>query len=106
MVRLKPEIDAPMPIVLAQPQTIRADSISLTWSQNRDANFAAYYIYRSEQPITILPVTPIAIKNQREQTSFIDFNLRQNQTYYYRIAVFNLANQYVLSNQVNIQLQP
>ncbi len=105
MIRLTPENGAPQAILLAQPQIINADSVSLTWSQNWDDDFAAYYIYRSEQPISILPVTPIAINNQRAQTAFIDFNLHQNQMYYYRIAVFNRSNQYTLSNQVNILFQ-
>jgi hypothetical protein len=106
VVQLKSENGVPHPILLAQPQIIRADSISLTWSQNWEDNFAAYYIYRSEQPISQLPVTPMAIKNQRAETAFIDFNLQSNRRYYYRVAVFNRANQYTLSNQVNIQLQP
>ncbi|MBN2093217.1 fibronectin type III domain-containing protein, partial [candidate division KSB1 bacterium] len=106
MIRLKPENSAPHTILLAQPQIMNTDSVSLTWSQNWDDDFAAYYIYRSEQPISLLPVTPIAIKNQREQTTLIDFNLQQNQIYYYRVAVFNRSNQYTFSNQVSIRFQP
>jgi hypothetical protein len=106
VVQLKSKNGAPNPILLAHPQIICTDSIRLTWSQSWEDNFAAYYIYRSEQPISQLPVTPMAIVNQRVETAFIDFNLLPNRRYYYRIAVFNRANQYTLSNQVNIQLQP
>ncbi|MCI0513684.1 fibronectin type III domain-containing protein [candidate division KSB1 bacterium] len=98
--------EPPQPVVLALPSAISQNSIRLSWTQNRDADFAAYYMLRSERSPVETQLTPIGIINNASTTEFVDLGLTAGKTYYYKILVFDQRQQFAASNEVVIRFQP
>ena len=83
-----PENMPPKPVVLSQPVPDTL-SLILTWSPNTDADFAHYRLYRSTTSPVDTNYAPIAIINDAQITEFRDFSAVRNNTYFYRIFVYD-----------------
>jgi len=94
----------PLPVVLFQPLLLPNNVINITWSQNTQADFASYRVYRATTPGVVLDSDLRAIITKASQTSFNDVDLQQGTTYYYRIFVFDTFAQSSGSNEETITL--
>jgi fibronectin type 3 domain-containing protein len=95
----------PTPVILALPAPVDTAALSLSWSQNNDADFASYHIFRAkagdppidpkkgQSPITILNGKP-------DNTTYIDRGLLRRTTYTYQVFVYDTGGLYSGSNPV------
>jgi fibronectin type 3 domain-containing protein len=89
----------PTPVMLALPAPVDTAALSLSWSQNNDADFASYRIFRAkdgdppidpdkqQQPIAIL-------NNNRANTTYLDRGLARGKKYTYQIFVYDLGGKH------------
>ncbi|MBD3169487.1 MAG: hypothetical protein GF307_08390 [candidate division Zixibacteria bacterium] len=92
-----------LPISVADSSGV---SLRLTWTMNEDEGFASYKIYMD----TTSPVTPASnlmatITNQSTTTTVLN-NFGYSQTYYFRVYVYNRADDYAESNEQSINVAP
>jgi len=66
-----------------------ATSLDLTWTQNLEAGFASYKIYRSTSPGVDTSSTLVAVITDQNSEAYIDTGLDPETTYYYRLYVFD-----------------
>ena len=80
--------EAPIQVTLLQPIVEDSTTLRLIWTQNNDADFKMYRVYRSvSSPVDIVTATPITIIYKQSKTEFIDKGLSKNVTYYYCVVV-------------------
>lgn len=96
-----PKNQPPTPVTLAVPSPQDTTRLRLNWSQNNDADFSDYLIYRSLDTPVDTTQTPIMILNRRQDTTFTDSNLRPRTTYYYRVFVRDTRGARSGSNEVS-----
>lgn len=90
----------PTSVVLEEPVDITDDSLTLSWSQNTDQNFAQYEVYQSQISYVTLSDTLVAtLENPAKTTISLD-DLSAQTTYYFRVFVINDVGQAVGSNEV------
>ena len=91
----------PMPVVLYEPSEVTDSAILLTWAKNQNDDFEMFKIFRSlsegvtensEQLITIYEDTAI---------SYLVEGLQENQTYFFRVLVYDSYNFSSESNEVS-----
>jgi len=80
-----PVLDMGVTRSIAAPST----SLNLTWTQNVDADFASYRIYRSQAAGVSTDSFLVAAISNNSQTSYTDTNLTPETTCYYKVYVFN-----------------
>ena len=94
----------PTPVTLALPAAPDTAALSLSWSQNSDADFASYRVFRAkagDPPIDPARQQPIAIINSNPATTnYIDRGLGRNKVYTYQIYVYDNGGLYSPSNLV------
>jgi len=94
----------PTPVTLALPAPVDTATMSLSWSQNNDADFASYRIFRAkagDPPIDPAKQQPIAILNSnRANTTYTDRGLIRGVTYTYQVFVYDNGGLYSGSNPV------
>ncbi|MCP4138019.1 MAG: hypothetical protein GY754_44055 [bacterium] len=78
-----PALTAPDAVTNLVSRTVSAGEIQLTWDNTR--NEAGYRIYRSEDGISYTEIG----ENRVNITSFTDWGLSPQKTYYYRVTAFN-----------------
>jgi fibronectin type 3 domain-containing protein len=100
-----PEDQPPTPVSLSQPSFLDAQGLRLTWTRNRDKDFASYRVYRSNSSPVNVNGLPIAIINDAQTATYDDRGLASGVTYYYIVAVFDRAGQFAKSNEVNGRVQ-
>lgn len=98
--------DAPQPVTLYNPTLVSATSVRLTWSQNTEQNFEAYYIYRSEESPVKIEGSPIGFISDARNIEFTDQSVVAHHTYYYKVVVANTLDKYSESNEVMIYIEP
>ena len=95
----------PEPVQLSSPTSLGSSEIAfnLTWSQNQDADFVAYRLYRSQSPgvDTAVDRKLVVEIGTQATTSFDDTDLEENQTYYYMIYVYDKYGLSTGSNEVS-----
>ncbi|MBD3287226.1 tetratricopeptide repeat protein [candidate division KSB1 bacterium] len=74
----------------------------LSWSRSAAPDFDCYKIYRSENPDVSLSSRLVKSIYNRETVQFADNGLSENQTYYYRLFVYNRNGDYKAGNTVTI----
>jgi formylglycine-generating enzyme required for sulfatase activity len=96
---LSPDSVAPGDVVLAVTTRTKT-SITLSWTQSKNADFVAYKLFKSDTAgVTDLSI-PVVTITSRVTTSYIDTGLKSASTVYYRIYNFEGLNAGVPSNQV------
>jgi fibronectin type 3 domain-containing protein len=94
----------PAPVTLAIPTAVDTASLRLSWSQNLDADFASYRLFRTTPagpPIDPAKQQPIAIINANSaNTIYTDTGLRSKTKYLYQVFVYDLGGLFAGSNQV------
>jgi len=91
----------PAAVTLAIPAVMDSTTLSLSWSRNRDDDFATYSIYRSLVSFVVADtLAPIAIINTQDETQYQDFHLTPNTDYYYRVMVTDNGGLKSVSNEV------
>ncbi|MFQ6127506.1 MAG: fibronectin type III domain-containing protein [Thermoplasmata archaeon] len=95
---LPPNVE-PSAVSLSDPTNITSTSMTLSWTENVDTDFARYEIYRS----TVMgPIgTRIALIGDRSQTSYIASGLSGSTTYYFTVRVVDTGGLYADSMQVS-----
>jgi fibronectin type 3 domain-containing protein len=96
---------SPQPVQLFPPTTLEdlARSLHLTWSQNQDADFKAYRLYRSDDPGVQDDPDRILVADITSQSTtwHDDTDLEENTAYYYQIYVYDNFGLYSPSNEVS-----
>lgn len=98
-------VKAPASVTLFTPTLVgsQQNALRLTWSAAPEADFANYSIYRSTTPnFTPVPNLLEYSVTVKSTTNYIDADVQENVTYYYRILVYDaggLAS--VSSNEVS-----
>lgn len=92
--------EPPTPVTASQPSQVNDSTLRLGWSQNSDADFESYRIYRSESSPVDTTQAPVAIINAQTTTSYEDTNLDGEVTYFYRVFVFDTGGLSAGSNEV------
>jgi fibronectin type 3 domain-containing protein len=106
-IRVQTPADVPPDaVVLAQPAIVDTHSVRLSWSQNNDPDFEAYFIFRSAQSPVNLAQPPNGIINNSQETWFVDSGLSASTTYYYKIVVVDCDNNRTASNEVVVTIRP
>ena len=93
--------DLPTPVALGVAYNIKHDSLSLSWTQNADTDFASYELYRSETPGVTQGDLLVAGIVDWSDTTAVDDGLSPFTTYFYRVWVFNEAGESIGSNEVS-----
>lgn len=91
----------PTAVTLNSPSSVTSSSLSLSWSQSTDTDFAKYEVHKSTTsgftPSTSTLVTTITTKST---TSYPISGLSELTTYYFKVRVIDTGNFYADSNQV------
>lgn len=96
----------PAPVILAVPSLINDTTLRLSWTQNNEDDFAAYYIFRSESPPVDTTANPIMIINTQTITSYNDLNLARDTQFYYRVFVYDEGGLCAGSEEVSGKTAP
>jgi fibronectin type 3 domain-containing protein len=92
----------PTPVVLDPPSSVGPDRLTLTWSMNNDTDFQEYKIFRDTSPGVTEASLEVATISDQFQTFFDDSGLDTvNNTYYYRVYVFDKGGNSARSNEVS-----
>jgi hypothetical protein len=88
-------IPEPRAVILEAPTDVKADSITLGWSQSTLADFARYEIHKSTAPgFTLSAETLHAEITDATTTSYTVGGLSLNTTYFFRIRTYDTAGAY------------
>ena len=92
----------PTAVTLSSPSSITSSSITLSWSQSPDTDFSKYEVHKSTTsgftPSAITLVTTVTTKSTTTDTVG---DLSELTTYYFKIRVIDIVDQYIDSNQVS-----
>ncbi|MEW5923139.1 MAG: fibronectin type III domain-containing protein [Candidatus Zixiibacteriota bacterium] len=92
---------APAPVTLSAG--IDGGAVSLSWTQNHDADFESYRVYRATSiPTSIDQEIPLVIISDRATTTFD--NSPGAGTYYYGVAVFDEQGEWAISNWLTVSV--
>lgn len=91
----------PSAVVLSEPFDILPTSVTLNWSVNNDPDFARYTLYRALTPNVTEQSQQVTVITESLETTFVDENLNQNTTYYYRVFVADQLGATAGSNTVS-----
>jgi len=90
----------PTAVKLNSPTEITASSVTLSFSENKDSNFAQYEIYQSQFSGVSPLDTLVGTVGEQTTTTFTVSGLSAETTYYYRVYVINDVGQAKGSNEV------
>ncbi len=93
----------PRGITLLTPEAIEGSSTSLriSWTQNSDADFASYKLFRSLTPGVTMNSTLVSVIETQSSLSLTDNGLDESTTYYYILYVFDTGGLDTASNEVS-----
>ncbi|MBM2825734.1 MAG: Bacillopeptidase, partial [Dehalococcoidales bacterium] len=94
--------ELPTAVTLSSIANPTRTSANLTWSQNSDASFRSYAIYRSLTPGTNFRSTLVTTTSNQSVTSFMDTGLATKTPYYYRVYVVSNHEIYNASNEQSV----
>ncbi|MEI6152772.1 MAG: fibronectin type III domain-containing protein, partial [Deltaproteobacteria bacterium] len=81
--------------------TATANSLALSWTQNLDADFASYKIYRSTAPGVTTDSTLVTSITTQTTTTYTNSSLTPGTTYYYKVYVANTNDLYAASKDAS-----
>ena len=84
------ELQLPKAVYLYQPSNITSSSVGVFWSPTDAIDFREYKIYRHDTPgLDETTGTLVYVATSINDTSFVDTELFESTTYYYRVYVMN-----------------
>ena len=93
---------APIAVTLNTPMEITSNSLILQWTQNTNTDFARYEVHMSvDANFTVTSSTLISIITNQTITSYNVTNLSKNETYYFKVRVYDINGLYADSNEVS-----
>ncbi|MBD3333184.1 hypothetical protein GF356_10070 [candidate division GN15 bacterium] len=98
-------IAASLDPVVVTVTVLSSYEVSLSWSQASTGEFLSYRIYRDTLSTVSSSSTLIAAISNRSTTSFLDDDLDENTTYYYRVYVYDTFGQVASSGVVEATTQ-
>lgn len=96
-----PADEPPSAITLLDPTDITETSMALQWTRNFDSDFAAYKLYRGNNPAVTQSSELVTTIINSADNSYIDMGLQGGITYYYRVYAMDTAQQHTASNVVS-----
>ncbi|MFQ5707198.1 MAG: fibronectin type III domain-containing protein [bacterium] len=96
--------EAPSPVTLTQPTQTDSASFRLSWARSEESDFDSYRLYRSQNSPVDTTQAPVAIINDRLNTSYSDTGLLPGIDYFYRLLVFDQGGLAAGSNEVRGRL--
>jgi len=93
--------EPPTAVTLFAPSSPTYSSLTLSWTQNQDEDFASYRVFRSESPGVDSTSTLVTTITERTTVTYTDTDLKENTTYYYRVYVYDTGGLCTGSNEVN-----
>ncbi len=94
-----PTNTVPIAVTLNSPADITNESLSLSWSQNADSDFASYQIYQSATSGQLGSL--IHTIGTLSTTSYVVTGLSPSSIYYFTVRVIDTGSLYADSNQVS-----
>jgi len=92
----------PVAVKLSDPTNITETSMKLNWSRNNDTDFDRYEIYLGNSAGFILNSSTLLNKiSTQNQTTYKVTSLTPGTTYFFKIRVYDIAEQFADSNEVN-----
>lgn len=93
----------PTAVELMAPFNVTSDSLSLGWSQNVDADFASYRVFRSQTPNVLDDLSRVLVEEiaVRSRTVTVDRGLSPATTYFYLVQVLDALGATAESNIVS-----
>lgn len=96
-------IELPQGVTLMNPPDVGSSALDLKWTRSAVSDFLEYKLYRHSAPgLDETTGTLIQVATNVKDTTFRDSDLRDNQTYYYRVFVRNSFGFYGGSNVVSV----
>lgn len=83
----------PLPVQLTLVEAVSSTEIDLNWTTAEADGFQYYRLYRATTSTVTSSSTLVKTLTNRNTTSYSDTALTADQTYYYRVFVYNLAGQ-------------
>lgn len=90
-------------IIMANP--LSTSSVAIQWNQNNEDDFLNYKLIRSDKPGVDLGGKTIAEIATRQQTQFVDNNVKEGRTYYYRLFTFDKGSLNSASKEVSLKVE-
>jgi len=97
---------APAAVTLNNPADISSSSLTLSWSQNSDTDFASYRIYRSTTAGVSTSSTLVSTITTQTTVNFSVTGLNSGTLYYFKVFVFDQGGLNTGSNEVSAITQP
>ena len=94
----------PVKSKITSTNKISTTSVDMGWQQNMDYDFYCYKLVRSQSPGTGLSDLIVAEIFKSQQVNYIDSDLREENTYYYRLFVFDKGGLFSESEEVSVKL--
>ncbi len=83
-------------------EVISSSAVRLQWQQNYDQDFKEYQLHRSESPNVDLSQPAVATIGFPQTVEYVDNNLKDGKTYYYRLYTFDRGGQATASREVAV----
>src|SRR3989344_446907 len=95
------DLTRPVAVHLNNPIVVSSTAVNLSWSQNSDRDFESYRIYRLTTPGVSTNSLQVATSTDKLITTFTDYTIAPNTTYFYKVFVFDKAGLSRGSNEVS-----
>lgn len=96
-----PNVRAPAPVNLEEPDAVSADRIALRWTRNSNSDFSGYVLFNNTTGAVSDADVALSATSDRDETFFDHTNLVENTTYYYRVYTFDAGGLKSRSNEVS-----
>ncbi len=94
----------PNPVILDIPTEITASSALINWNNSSSDGFREYKLYRhNSSGLDETTGTLVHVSTDINETNFLDTNLNNSETYYYRVYVLDEFGQIGGSNIINFE---
>jgi len=80
-------------------------SVEITWQSNKEDDFGYYKLVRSESPGVYESGLTVAEIDTRNRVAFLDENLKEGNTYYYRLYTFDKGGLNTASKEVAVKVE-
>lgn len=84
---------------------ISPSAVRLQWQQNQEPDFKEYHLIRSETPNVDLSQPAVAKIAFPQTVEYVDNNLKEGKTYYYRLYTFDKGGQTTASREVAVTVE-
>lgn len=96
---------APLASGITKASGYSPTSIEISWQRNHEDDFSHYQLIRSESPEVDLTDMKVAEISTRNQSTYLDENLKEGNTYYYRVFTFDKGGLHAASQEVAVKAE-